>query len=195
MPQSGDSRLRTARRSDANPWLSVDVVEDAGDWSSFTAAEDDTAAAASALARHRRFAGRAAASACVALSDDACVRRLNAAYRDKDKATNVLSFPTPQDHSRRAGGEPLPLGDIVLAVETVVREAREQGLPARHHLQHLVVHGLLHLLGFDHETDAEAREMEALEIEILAGLGIANPYAEAEGDAPVHSGHGGTLTR
>jgi probable rRNA maturation factor len=84
-----------------------------------------------------------------------------------------------------AGGEPPAgqsrhLGDIVLAAETILREAAELGINPRHHLQHLVVHGLLHLLGYDHQSEAEAEPMEALEVEILAGLGIPNPYMIAE---------------
>lgn len=153
--------------------LTLDVVNDAGDWSAFAPVERWVEAAAHALASHPRLAGLSSSEACVALSDDASVRRLNGAYRGKDKATNVLSFPAA---SSAASSGIRPLGDIVLAAETVLREANEQGIPPAHHLQHLVVHGLLHLLGFDHETDAEADEMEAIEMEVLSGLGIANPY-------------------
>ena len=100
------------------------------------------------------------------LSDDAQVRVLNRDYRNKDKATNVLSFP-------QSG--PL-LGDIILARETIAREAREKGATFEAHLTHLILHGWLHLQGFDHQTDAEATEMEAIEIAALARLGIDNPY-------------------
>ena len=111
------------------------------------------------------------------LADDGMVRQLNATYRGKDAATNVLSFP----FQAPPGGMPqdMPyLGDVVLAAETVLLEAAERGIAPTAHLQHLVVHGLLHLLGFDHDTDAEAERMEHLEAQILATLGIANPYAE-----------------
>jgi len=102
------------------------------------------------------------------LMDDAKIRVLNRDYRGKDKPTNVLSFPVPP---------PAPLlGDIVLARETLLREAAEKSVSFEHHLTHLVMHGWLHLQGFDHQTESEAQEMEALEIAALSSLGIDNPY-------------------
>ena len=175
MPDPGDSRRLAAKPSVKAAWLALDIVEDAGDWSGFGNVEELVAEAGAALAAHPRFSGARAAEACVALSDDANVRDLNARYRGKDKATNVLSFPAPAAQPGSAAAA--SLGDIVLAAETVASEAEAQGIHPAHHLQHLVVHGLLHLLGLDHETDAEARKMEALEVEILARLGIADPYA------------------
>jgi probable rRNA maturation factor len=104
----------------------------------------------------------------VALASDRDVRKLNARDRRQDKLTNVLSYPS---------GEKSFLGDVVLARQTVWREARSQGKTVSAHVSHLVVHGTLHLLGYDHETGkAEARRMEALERRILKGLGIADPY-------------------
>jgi probable rRNA maturation factor len=104
----------------------------------------------------------------IALGDDALLQDLNRRYRGKDKPTNVLSFPAQE--KRR-------LGDIALALETLKAEAKTQGKTVKAHFQHLVVHGTLHLLGFDHEQSAaEAERMEALEREILAGLGVADPY-------------------
>lgn len=103
------------------------------------------------------------------LTDDAAVRELNARFRAQDKPTNVLSFPAPPNPERF-------LGDVALAFGVCEREAREQGKPLAHHLQHLVAHGVLHLLGYDHMNDAEAHEMEGLERVILAGLGIPDPY-------------------
>jgi probable rRNA maturation factor len=107
-------------------------------------------------------------SLTVALSDDRRVQALNKRDRRKDKPTNVLSYPS---------GEKAFLGDIVLARQTVWREAREQKKTPADHIAHLVVHGTLHLLGYDHETcDADAERMEALERRILKKLGIADPY-------------------
>lgn len=104
----------------------------------------------------------------VVLADDAFVRDLNHTYRGQDKPTNVLSFPGEE------GGE--VLGDVVLALETVEREAREQDKTVKHHAIHLLVHGTLHLLGYDHLRRKEAESMEALEIKILKKLGVSNPY-------------------
>jgi probable rRNA maturation factor len=124
--------------------------------------------------------GRGLQSVAFLLTDDAEVRRLNRRYRGKNKPTNVLSFPaTPDD--RIAARETIPgmarhLGDVALALETVRREAKEQGKSVRSHVSHLAVHGVLHLIGHDHQNDTEAEAMEALETRILAGLGIADPY-------------------
>ena len=120
-------------------------------------------------------------------TDDAEQRALNRDYRHKDRATNVLSFPNMDDDTPADAGMPRLLGDVVLARETVEREAREQGKSLADHVTHLLVHGTLHLLGYDHEEVAEAAEMEALETTILAGLGIADPYDAAAG---AEAGHG-----
>lgn len=111
----------------------------------------------------------------VVFSDDAQVRGLNSEWRGKDKPTNVLSFPAFAPN--RGGPVPPLLGDIVLAFETVKVEAITENKPIGHHISHLVVHGLLHLLGYDHETDDDGDEMEALETRILARLAIPDPYA------------------
>jgi probable rRNA maturation factor len=103
---------------------------------------------------------------CVVLADDELQRQLNRDYRGRDKPTNVLSFD----------GAPAALGDVVLALETVAAEAQMQGKPLADHVAHLVVHGVLHLMGYDHEKRSEASRMERLEIEILERLGVANPY-------------------
>ena len=103
------------------------------------------------------------------LTDDATIGDLNRRFRQQDRPTNVLSFPAPQNPERF-------LGDIALAYGVCAREAQEQGKPLKHHLQHLVAHGVLHLLGYDHVSDAQADEMENLERAVLAGLGIPDPY-------------------
>ncbi len=115
----------------------------------------------------------------VALLSDAEVHALNKAFRGKDSPTNVLSFPSSA--SMHAGGskdEPLFLGDVALAYETVVSEASAQGKTVLQHAAHLVVHGILHLAGFDHDGDADAERMEAAEGAILARFGIPDPYRD-----------------
>lgn len=111
----------------------------------------------------------------IVLTDDSAIRALNRAWRGLDQPTNVLSFPSGQ--TRATGAGPLHLGDIVIAFETVAREAKADGKPFRHHLAHLAVHGYLHLIGHDHETARDARTMERLERRILARLDIPDPYA------------------
>jgi probable rRNA maturation factor len=166
--------------ADAEPpeRLSLAIVEEGGDWSALASREEAIRAAAAALAAHPSCAAARGAEACIVLADDRLVQSLNRAYRGKDAPTNVLSFPFQSP----PGGEPSRhIGDVVLAAETIRREADEQGAALVSHLQHLVVHGLLHLLGFDHETEAEAQIMEGLEAQILAALGIADPYATDDG--------------
>ena len=129
-------------------------------------------AARAALAVAPAPPGRSAGVTMV-LSDDAQLRELNRLWRGKDRPTNVLAFPA-------GAGWPEPgaaLGEVILAFETLAREAAAAGRPLGHHLSHLVVHGVLHLLGYDHEQPAEARRMEGLEVTLLAGLGISDPYA------------------
>jgi probable rRNA maturation factor len=112
----------------------------------------------------------------VCLADDAMQQQLNRDWRGVDRSTNVLAFPAWEPGAPVAAGAPLLLGDIVLAFETVLHEAEEQDKPLADHLSHLVVHGVLHLLGYDHGTEAEAVAMEALETSILARLGVPDPY-------------------
>ena len=121
------------------------------------------------------------AEIAVMLTDDAGIRTLNSNWRGIDKPTNVLSFPALQPTGPRGDDDaPRMLGDIAIAYETMRREADEEQKPFDHHLSHLTVHGFLHLIGYDHESDAEAEEMEALETEILAHLGVPDPYADRE---------------
>jgi len=155
--------------------LSLTLVSEDGDWSRFGAILAIIERAGVALASAPEVAVPDRSEACVVLGSDVLVRRLNASYRGKDVATNVLAFP----FQRPPGGPPAAnpyLGDVVLAAETVLREADAQAIEPAHHLQHLVVHGLLHLLGYDHVTGAAAEEMERLETAILASIGVADPY-------------------
>lgn len=112
----------------------------------------------------------------IVLADDATLRALNRDFRGKDKPTNVLAFPGAAG-GPEAGGA---LGDVAIAAETVASEARDQGKTVPHHLAHLVVHGVLHLLGYTHDRKADAARMERLETEALAGLGISDPYVAPE---------------
>lgn len=167
-PPSGHSQDRS---------IDLDISIEAGDWSAFDDAEHLIRIAAQALAGHPEALDLRGREASVVLADDATAQRLNATYRGKDAPTNVLSFPFAPPPGAAPEETARYLGDIILAAETLLREAADLGISPSHHLQHLVVHGLLHLLGFDHMEDAEAETMEAIEIRALADLGIANPYA------------------
>ena len=160
----------------AGPW------PDALDWEARAA---EAAAAALALTPYAPLADAAPlVEIAVRLTDDAEVQALNRDFRSKDKPTNVLSFPQVQADlltslSNSDDGEIL-LGDIVLARETCAREAEEKGIPLADHATHLIVHGTLHLVGYDHMDDVSAAAMEALEVKALASLGIANPYGDEQ---------------
>jgi probable rRNA maturation factor len=149
----------------------IDVLIEDPAWE---AAEPRAAAlaevAATAVLEHERAR---AGDIAILLAGDARLAELNAAFRGNDAPTNVLSFPAA------TGAE--ALGDIALAFGVCAREAAEQAKSLGHHLQHLTAHGVLHLLGYDHESDAEAEAMEAKERAILAGLGVADPYAPRTG--------------
>lgn len=172
VPDDGDDNAPPGDDPDLS--LDIDVVLDGGDWDQVAGAEQLVRAAAETLAAELAIAH---AEVCVALSNDEQVAELNGSYRGKPNPTNVLSFPAIP--MLPVEGEPRFLGDIVLALETLQREAADLGVPLAHHMQHLVVHGLLHLLGYDHQTEDEAREMEGLEVRVLSRLGIADPYAAA----------------
>jgi probable rRNA maturation factor len=154
--------------------LTADIVITADCWQAEPAAEDIVqraivAAAGTAPGQVDR------AELAVMLTDDAGIRALNHDWRGIDKPTNVLSFPAVA--APHAGSQPRALGDIAIAYETTRREAEGENKPFGHHLSHLAVHGFLHLIGYDHETDADAETMEELERHILARLGIPDPYA------------------
>ena len=159
-----------------------------GEWDSRTGWAKVAERAVRSAFEHSRFAALAGGDADVEVSvrfaEDEEVRALNASYRGKDKATNVLSFPMVEaDHLHMLGeqeGEVL-LGDVVLARGVCTREAADKGVSVEAHATHLIVHGTLHLLGYDHETSEEqAQQMEAIECKALAALGIANPYEVTE---------------
>ena len=160
-------------KSSAGTPVDIDIFVEAGAW---PAEAELTCLVERAVAAAFAETGASGASELsIVFSDDAHIQTLNAEWRGKDKTTNVLSFPA---FSFPKGGKlPPMLGDIVLASETVSREAALEDKPVANHITHLVIHGLLHLLGHDHETDAEAAEMEAIERAALARLAIPDPYA------------------
>jgi probable rRNA maturation factor len=151
--------------------LLVDLVREGRDWAP-TTAEIRTWASA---ALGRRAAG---AELAVRVVKPAESKRLNARYRGRNQPTNVLSFPVPEMPSTAAGGQgaPRPLGDLVICASVVRAEARRQHKAIKAHWAHLVIHGALHLLGYDHEGDDEARRMERREVAVLKRFGITNPY-------------------
>ena len=148
------------------------------DWEALAARAADAAASVAPELAHPRL------SASLLFADDAEIQALNREWRDKDKPTNVLSFPMLEREQLLdlpAEGPPELLGDIVLAQETCAREAAEKSVSLEAHATHLVVHGMLHLAGYDHEiSPAEAVAMEALETKALAQLGIEDPYDGAD---------------
>jgi probable rRNA maturation factor len=154
--------------------IALDIMIEAGDWDRLEGAEALAQKAAEAALAVTDEAGEDV-EASVMLTDDAQIRELNRTWRNKDKPTNVLSFPAPEPPGSSG---PRHLGDIALAYETLVRESEEESKELAHHFAHLIVHGVLHLLGYDHEVEAEADIMEGLEVKALATLGIADPYRD-----------------
>lgn len=170
MAKKAAAKPKNASKSD----ISVDISVEAGDWPAKPVLRG-LAKAAIAAAVEEIGPLKGSSELSLVFSDDAAVRTLNAGWRGKDKPTNVLSFPAFS--WRRGDSLPPMLGDIVIAAETVGKEADLEGKPFEHHLSHLIVHGFLHLLGYDHETDREADEMEGVERRVLAALAIPDPYA------------------
>jgi probable rRNA maturation factor len=175
--------MRPSRRQDARG-PAVDVVIASTRWSKAPQAAKlvrrTIAAAAPARAR--------ASELSVILTSNRAIGVLNRRWRGQDKPTNVLSFPAPRQATKRPSkratmrGAPRHLGDIVIAYETTAAEARAERKPFDHHLAHLAVHGFLHLLGYDHESDSEADAMERRERMILSRLGVPDPYAARDAD-------------
>jgi probable rRNA maturation factor len=157
---------QTARR--ARTTLKIDVLVESALWKE---TQDAGPAARRAIAEAAALLSTPRAELAIVLTDDSAIRLLNRAWRGVDAATNVLSFPTSG-----AGGKPPLIGDIVLAFETIAREARAERKPFVHHVAHLAVHGFLHLLGHDHLRKADAEAMERIERDVLRRLAIPDPY-------------------
>lgn len=154
------------------PPLDIAVIRNDDAWpEDLDARAEEAVFAALSLAKPRI---KGAAELSILLTNDEEQHALNKEWRGKDSSTNVLSFPQIEPFGPVVG----LLGDITLARETLIREAEEQGVTFEAHFTHLVVHGFLHILGYDHLTDAEALQMEGLETQILATLGVADPYAD-----------------
>jgi probable rRNA maturation factor len=163
------------------PIYTVDVASTCTGWTQVCPGAKKHARSATHRAlEHAAPTGRrhARLEVAIVLADAGLQRRLNRDYRGVDAPTNVLAFPAWGLGVHVPIGAPVLLGDVVLALEIIAREASEQSKPIADHLRHLVVHGVLHLLGYDHMTQAEAAMMEALERSILAGLGVPDPYRD-----------------
>lgn len=160
--------------TDVEGWPAMDA---GGPWGALAARAAQAAAAVEPCLANPRL------EASILFTDDAAVHALNREWRARDKPTNVLSFPMLEREDLLAlepDGPPVLLGDVALARETCAREAEEKGVALPDHAAHLVIHGLLHLAGLDHEiSPRDAQEMEALEVKALAQLGIADPYGDA----------------
>ncbi len=159
--------------------VAVDISVSSDLWRGLPRARALARETVAACAAEAGTPAREGAEISLCLADDARLRALNLRWRGVDKPTNVLSFPAGVPE--RAPDAPM-LGDIVLAYETLKREAEDAGAPLADHYRHLVAHGFLHLLGYDHRTEPEAERMEALETKILARLGVADPYAREVAD-------------
>ena len=196
--------MKSPLLEDGEPALAVEILIESEAWRMLPEAEDIVrrAIAVAATCPHPtlprkrarnleslpRLPGRPSgwgrrcnAELSVLLCDDEAIARLNAQWRAQHKPTNVLSFPAPPLQSAVPDGK-IPLGDIAIAYETLAREAEENGKTLSEHLSHLVVHGFLHLLGYDHHMDDEAERMERLERDILARIGVTDPYAACDAD-------------
>lgn len=190
---AASARAKLADDADGATRFVISVVRQSGNWSACEPLEDACRAIAALAAHWPNLDVPDGSELVVAFGCDADVADLNGRFRDKPQPTNVLSFPAARDSERHVrnqaiGGsdlEPVSIGDVILASETLLREADAKGLAPADHMQHLVIHGLLHCLGFDHADDEQAAIMEALEVAMLDRLGIANPYLEA---ADVQSG-------
>lgn len=189
LPVSDPERPPAAREKTANP--EIDVAVSCEGWRQDISGAEDLCrrVALAALEGSGHDLGGRDVEVSLMLADDALIRKLNREYRNQDKATNVLSFASgaftsgdDEPASPAGTSGPVALGDVVIAFETVRGEAQAQEKSLEAHLTHMVVHGILHLLGFDHEDRSQAEHMEGLEISILAGLGHDNPYGEGIAD-------------
>jgi probable rRNA maturation factor len=160
--------------------LTVEILIESEAWKMLPEAEAVARRAIAIAATSKPEIRRSNCEVCLLLCDDKTIAGLNERWRGQNKPTNVLSFPSPP--AQNMAGQKTQLGDIAIAYETLVREAAANGTAVPGHLSHLVVHGFLHLLGYDHHMDDEAERMERLERDILARIGVADPYAACDAD-------------
>ncbi len=158
------------------PEISIDVRDAFWDDVKFDVTRLCRTAAAEAIASAQETSGEVEIS--IVLADDAFVRELNRTWRNMDVPTNVLAFPCSGGGESAGVGAKRLLGDVIVAFQTTQREAVELHLPLEHHFAHLIIHGVLHLLGYDHIDDGDAARMQKLEVKALARLGIGDPYEE-----------------
>lgn len=167
--------------TDVEPAIEIDIRIEAAGWRASTMSPEGLAKEAVRAALSDVKIEATAAELSILLTDDTAIAALNQQWRNRAGPTNVLSFPG--DALADGGtpdGAPVLLGDIVIAFETVIAEASAADIPVSDHLRHLVIHGVLHLLGYDHENDEDATIMERREVEILGTLGVPDPYAAAD---------------
>ena len=167
MSAAGISKPKPAK---APPAVEIDVQSAL--WEAQPEAEQTVRAAVAAAAAHSTSGGEVS----ILLTDDSAVRVLNKEWRGIDKATNVLSFPAPENLAKGDAGI---LGDIVIAYETLTRECADEDRDFLHHLAHLTIHGYLHLVGYDHQDDAQATEMETLESRIMTRMDLPDPWLDS----------------
>jgi probable rRNA maturation factor len=168
--------------------LHIDVTVDCSHWDVALpdAVKQAKDACEAAFRNAGAYIGCQAAEVSVVLANDVLVKSLNCEYRNSDEPTNVLSFPTAIKETPHVD-IPILLGDIIVAYETIVNEANIEGKSLRDHFYHLIVHGMLHLLGFDHQVSADADIMEAIEVDVLQKINIENPYEFLETKGVVSS--------
>jgi len=169
------SQIQTLSIDQVDPAPAIDVIVEASGWPDAGQLQALVKSATQAIFTSVECTILPDSELSIVFSDDTRVRDLNDRYRGKEGATNVLSFPGDSTHDDAFG--PM-IGDVILALETVANEAGTSGQPLTHHMTHLVIHGILHLLGYDHQTPPEAEIMEQLETRLLEQLGIADPYPE-----------------
>lgn len=174
MPISSPNTKSRIHKGSTNSLLHVEILERDGNWRDLKNIRDQINRVMNVALQNPKISIQSQSEVCIVLSNDKEVQNLNLTFRRKNCATNVLSFPSRRKDA--IGDLKTFLGDIVLAQETIKREANEANIPFVDHLSHLTLHGFLHLMGYNHKTERQASTMEGLEVAILSRLGISDPY-------------------